>query len=269
MFSKFQLMDISTDEFIDYESAGRTFFGNFQSELRASLENFISEDGVIDGTKLQNNWFPVRSKFDVFLSHSHDDESTAIALAGFLKQELNLNTFIDSCLWGYSNELLRKLDEKYCRHSNGTSFDYDKRNYSTSHVHMMLSIALSNMIDRCESVILLNTPRSISLEEDISKEQTSSPWIYNELSIANVMRVRPIEDYRCQYTFLEHKDGVYDFANESANITIKYDVSEFLQSFITLTANDLWQCAGKWENNRKVFQSSLDYIYLSKGIITV
>ena len=89
---------------------------------------------------------------------------------------------------------------------------------------MMLSIALSNMIDECESVFLLNTPQSISLEDNINKEQTSSPWIYNELSIANIIRVRRIEDYRRQYTFLEHKDGV--FANESAGLTIKYNVTE-------------------------------------------
>lgn len=95
-------------------------------------------------------------------------------------------------------------------------FDYDKRNYSTSHVHMMLSIALTSMIDACETVFLLNTPQSISLEEDIKKEQTSSPWIYHELSTANVMRVKPITDYRNQHEFLEHKDGVYNFVNESA-----------------------------------------------------
>ena len=45
-----------------------------------------------------------------------------------------------------SNDLLRRIDENYCRHSNGISFDYNKRNYSTSHVHMMLSIALSKML---------------------------------------------------------------------------------------------------------------------------
>lgn len=231
-----------------------------------SLQDFIDENGVINGTKLQNDWFPVETKFDVFLSHSHDDENTAIALAGFLKKELNLNTFIDSCLWGYSNDLLWQLDKKYCRHSNGTSFDYNKRNYSTSHVHMMLSIALSNMIDECESVFFLNTPQSISLKDDINKEQTSSPWIYNEPSIANMIRVRCIEDYRHQYAFLEHKDGV--FANESAGLTVKYAVNDALQDFLPLTADELKICARNWKNNRNSFQNALDYIYLSKGIIS-
>lgn len=109
-------------------------------------------DGVIDGTKLQENWFPTKHKFNVFLSHSHNDKQLAIALAGFLKDKLGLNAFIDSCLWGYSNDLLKEIDQRYCRHRNGVSFDYNKRNYSTSHVHMMLSIALSRMIDNCEAV---------------------------------------------------------------------------------------------------------------------
>lgn len=152
MFSKFKLNDIVYSDFKEYESLGKEYYTKIQTDIQSSLKEFIGIDGVIDGTKLQESWFPTRQKFSVFLSHSHADEKLAVSIAGFLKKELNLNTFIDSCLWGYSNDLLREIDEKYCRHSNGTSFDYDKRNYSTSHVHMMLSIALSRMIDKCESV---------------------------------------------------------------------------------------------------------------------
>lgn len=50
----------------------------------------------------------------------------------FSKFKLNLNTFIDSCLWGYSNDLLREIGKKYCKYSDGVPFDYNKRNYSTS-----------------------------------------------------------------------------------------------------------------------------------------
>ena len=124
------------------------------------------------------------------------------------------------------------------------------------------------MIDACETVFLLNTPQSISLEEDIKKEQTSSPWIYHELSTANVMRVKPITDYRNQQEFLEHKDGVYNFVNESASLAIKYYVDGVLQNFLPLTADELKSCAQRWKTGRKVFQSPLDYIYLSKGIIS-
>ena len=109
--------------------------------FKIAWREFIGLDGIIDGTKLQENWFPTKQKFDVFLSHSHNDEKLAILFAGFLKEKLDLDTFIDSCLWRYSNDLLKELDKKYCKYSDGVSYDYNKRNYSSSHVHMMLSIA--------------------------------------------------------------------------------------------------------------------------------
>ena len=242
MFSKFKLNDIVYSDFKEYESLGKEYYAKIQTDIQSSLKEFIGIDGVIDGTKLQESWFPTKQKFSVFLSHSHADEKVAVSIAGFLKKELNLNTFIDSCLWGYSNDLLREIDEKYCRHSNGTSFDYDKRNYSTSHVHMMLSIALSRMIDKCESVFFLNSENSISIAEEISKERTASPWIYNELSLA-------------------------DMINESSSLQIKYEVDKILRSFISLSKYDLISCAKEWRANNKSFQSALDYIYLSKDII--
>lgn len=137
MFSKFKLNDIAYSDFEKYESEGKEYYEKTKTDIQNSLKEFIGKDGVVDGSGLQESRFSTKQKFDVFLSHSHTDEKLAISLAGFLKRELNLNTFIDSCLWGYSNDLLREIDEKYCRHSNGTSFDYDKRNYSTSHVHMI------------------------------------------------------------------------------------------------------------------------------------
>lgn len=264
MFSKFKLNDIQYSDFKSYEDFGQEYYETIKPNIQESLKDFIGSDGVISGTKLQKNWFPTNHQFNVFLSHSHDDEKLAIALAGFLKKELNLNTFIDSCLWGYSNDLLREIDEKYCRHSNGKSFDYDKRNYSTSHVHMMLSIALSRMIDNCEAIFFLNSENSISLNEEIRKDRTSSPWIYDELSLADTMRIKPINEYRD--TFLKFEHRTYDAVNESTLLNIKYDVDDVLKTFISLSYSDLISCANRWKNNIK-FQSALDYIYLSKNII--
>lgn len=261
MFSKFKLDDILLTDFQSYEILGREFFNSYKTEIQTGLQEFINENGIIDGTQLQKNWFPVKEQFDIFLSHSHNDEDLAIALAGFLKEEMGLNTFIDSCLWGYSNNLLRKIDEKYCRHSNGTSFDYDKRNYSTSHVHMMLSIALMRMIDECEAVFILNSLNSLSLQEELEREFTSSPWIFNELSVADVIRIRPINDYRSDKLFFEH--GI---VNENATLSIQYDVSDVLKKFFPLSKEELYDAANEWEKNTKHFSSAMDYIYLSKKI---
>lgn len=55
--------------------------------------------------------------------------------------------------------------------------------YNLSCVHMMLSSALSTMIDKCECVFFLNTPSSLNLNK-----KTESPWIYYELNIADVVQ---------------------------------------------------------------------------------
>lgn len=265
MFSKFKLDDLEYSDFKKYECDGKEYYKKIKTDIQSSLKNFIGIDRRINGTNLQNNWFPTKQNFSIFLSHSHSDEKLAISLAGFLKKELGLNTFIDSCLWGYSNDLLREIDDKYCRHSNGTSFDYYKRNYSTSHVHMMLSIALSKMIDNCEAIFFLNSENSISLNKEIKEKRTTSPWIYNELSLTDIIQVRPINQYRDK--FLHFENEIYDNINESSSLQIKYDIDIILKKFISLSYNDLINCAYKWKINNKSFQSALDYIYLSKNII--
>ena len=265
MFSRFKLKQMVYSDFADYKIDGQKYYREIKTDIQSSLKEFIGTDGMIDGTKLQDNWFPIKQNFSVFLSHSHIDEQLAISIAGFLKKELNLNTFIDSCLWGYSNDLLREIDEKYCRQSNGRYFDYDKRNYSTSHVHMMLSIALSRMIDECEAVFFLNSENSISIGEEISQERTASPWIYYELSLADMIKIRPINHYRDEFLQFSHR--AYDAVNESNSLKIKYEVDKALRNFIPLYRDDLVHCAQKWKKNNKSFQSALDYIYLSKNII--
>ncbi|MCC5439660.1 hypothetical protein [Clostridium botulinum] len=44
------------------------------------------------------------------------------------------------------------IDNNYCFNKDTETYDYIKRNYSTSHVYIMLSTALSMMIDRAESI---------------------------------------------------------------------------------------------------------------------
>ena len=263
MFSKFKLKEIKYSDIEEYECIGQEYYENKKKDIQNSLRKFIGLDGIIDGTKLQENWFPTKQKFDVFLSHSHNDEKLAICLAGFLKEKLDLDTFIDSCLWRYSNDLLKELDKKYCKYSDGVSYDYDKRNYSSSHVHMMLSIALSRMIDNCEAVFFLNSENSISLSEEIDSE-----WIYNELSMADIIQIREYEEYRKE-SYLEFAHRECETLYEGPDLHIQYKVNDILKKFIPLTYCDLINCAEEWEKASEQFQSSLDYIYFSKGILAL
>lgn len=151
---------------------------------RESLASFL--DGqIIDGTRLTSHWFPTIAA-DVFISHSHNDEEDAVKCAGWLKEQFHLDSFIDSSVWGHADDLLKMIDDKYCRNTDRDTYSYEKRNGSTSHVHMMLSGALSAMLDSTECVIFLNTRNSITAIESIAK--TPSPWLSYELGTMRVIR---------------------------------------------------------------------------------
>ena len=49
-------------------------------------------------------------KVYIFISHSHKDINKVIAFAGWLKTNFGLEAFIDSCSWGYCDELLKIID---------------------------------------------------------------------------------------------------------------------------------------------------------------
>ena len=172
-------------EYARLKNYGSEILGQHKSKIENSLDKFVS-NGVIDASKLQDAWFP-QIKAHVFISHSHEDEPIALFLAGWLHENFELISFIDSCVWRYMNDLLWKIDCVYCRSGAEHLFDYEKRNLTTSHVHMMLSTALTMMIDQTECQLFLNTPNSITPDSVI--EQTTSPWIYHELATSRMLRV--------------------------------------------------------------------------------
>ena len=249
MFAKFNLT-VSENDVLEYHESGREFFQRYCQGMKQNLDVFIKNDHAIDGRALQDTWFSTIEEFDVLLSHSHKDEKLAVALAGFLQENLGLKAFIDSSLWGCSNDLLKDIDDTYCKQDEET-YSYDKRNYTTSHVHMMLSIALTHMIDKCEAVFFINTPNSISLQKGIRCErQTTSPWIYHELSVASILREKRPE--RIVKRLIAEK-----VTTEA--LIIQYPLEKELESFYELSMQEL----KNYKNNQ---ENALDYIYKLKGI---
>lgn len=185
MFRGFDLR-LNWMDFGQYYTYGKGLYDVDASRILEELETFISPEGVIDATRMEEEWFP-QIKADVFISHSHDDEKLAIGLAGWLHKKFGIEAFIDSCIWGYSDKLLKSIDNRYCLNSDGKAYSYERRNRSTSHVHMILSTALAKMIDNTECLFFLNTPKSVKSEEAVLTK-TSSPWIYSEISISNMIR---------------------------------------------------------------------------------
>ena len=152
------------------------------------LKNYLLTDGnSLDGDEIQRHLFP-STDIDIFLSHSHGDEDDVIKLAIILEKK-GLKVFVDSCVWGNAFDLLKVIDKKYCRNDDDSAFDYNKRNYSTSHVYMLLNTALHKMIDNCEMFLFLGTPNSVSVKNGIENQKSlKSPWIFSELAFIQHVR---------------------------------------------------------------------------------
>jgi hypothetical protein len=153
--------------------------------IHKGLDKYLSTAEIMDGTKIQEDWFPT-VKAQVFISHSHQDENLAVELADWLWYHFQIDSFIDSYAWGYANDLLKIIDNTYCLNGKENGYKYELRNYSTSHVHMMLATALTKMIDKTECLLFLNTRNSVPSDE--IKAQTYSPWIYHEIATTKIIR---------------------------------------------------------------------------------
>lgn len=138
---------------------------------------------------IMDNWFRDYDA-DIFLSHSHGDIELASKVAALFNQK-GLRVFIDSDVWGCCDNMLREIDNVYSvseRAEDGRikTYSYDKRNVTTSHVHMLLSHALTRMIARTECFIFLKTSKS-AFNSDKREIGTYSPWLFHELEVANVI----------------------------------------------------------------------------------
>ena len=255
MFSRFNYSPSNSfynNTFNQHLTKGSKLFSQHEKEVQDCLSKYITEDGVINGSDLKEHWFSISDK-DIFISHSHKDINKVKAFAGWLYDTFGLEAFIDSCSWGYCDKLLKKIDNKYCYNLKSKTYDYDLRNYTTSHVHMMLSTALAEMLNKTECVIFFNTPNSISMSDELTKikksEATLSPWIYYELSMMTL-----IKSTQPRKIILEH--------SAYSDINIKCDVSKILKELTQINDSTLLDWRDKW-NNRPIMckEEALDVLY--------
>ncbi|MCT2920405.1 hypothetical protein EFT58_07335 [Lactococcus lactis] len=252
-------LDISQDDIVAYEKKIEKLRENLSNNIER-VELPRNEDKSIDATQLINDWFP-KYKPEVFISHSHNDEQTAKRIACWLEKNFNLETFIDSTVWGNANDLLQKIDDTYCvmkRDNKGVkTYNYSKRNFTTSHVHMMLSTALNDMIYTSECILFLNTPQSVQTAEINKHKRTSSPWIYSELKTASIVEKKcPRKD-----GIIIHRDNVVkNYVRED----ISYRIGEQLAIFDSLNSEDLKEWYKLFNHNKGTNIHPLDCLYLLK-----
>lgn len=257
MFTGFEIDKIKKEFTYLDEKKGKELYEDLGEKINDQLFDLITSDGVIDGSKLQENWFP-EVKVDVFISHSHNDKDDAIKLAGWLYSNFGIKSFIDSCLWGYSEELLSKINDRYSdaepNDKGGSTYNYRKCNFAASHVYMMLTNALMKMIDRAECLLFLHTSNSIKLSGSISAQKVNSPWIYMELGISKYIRVKPLNDHRIGWL---EKKAMFSSLNEQAVLEIHYNPD--LDHLIKLNENDMQLWKSQCKN--KTPYDALDYLY--------
>lgn len=256
MFKGYKLDKIDFDGSLDhYKEIGQRIFILQKSEVEKTLNDFFLSDNSLDAVKIVNSWFP-GIKAHAFISHSHKDEDEVIALAGWLYKNFNIISFIDSCVWGYGNDLIQILDNQYSwLDKTQRIYHYNKVLYSASHVHMMLSTALNTMIDNTECLIFYDTPNSIQSFEN--KDKTESPWIYSEIAFSETVRMKYPK--RLKVPIFESREfsagGKLDTLEKS--LKVKYDISTKHLKEINADHLIRWYNSGNYTNA----EDALDKFY--------
>lgn len=240
-------------DFVNYEEIGEEHLNQQKTKCENSLKNYIV-DGTVDGTKLQDDWFP-GVEADIFISHAHKDIKLAQGLAGWLNKTFGLKCFIDLNVWGYADELLEMINSKHSDKRKDTDggwlYNHEKCNTAAKHVNVMLSVALQKMIDKTEATFVLNTDNFIQKYSDV----TYSPWIYTEIVCTELVRNKPLSEYRKQITKFEFaQEDVQKSYNAEYNAAYKVSLEHLTDINISTLCD--------WANNKTKYKYELDKLYL-------
>lgn len=199
MYSKFKLsadlLQNYLDDFEKHDYIPSIDIDEERLKVLKQLKIFEGATGIIDGKTLQNYVFPTGEvdDFDVFISYSHDDTELAKKFCSYLYEICGLKVFLDYYVWKSADNLLKKIDDKYCMTRDGKHYIYGRRNFSTSHIHAMLSMAILDIINKTECCIFIDSNHSIHMDNlsNTNKTRSLSPWLYEELSF---MRYLPCQN---------------------------------------------------------------------------
>lgn len=184
MYLSLEIKDF--DQFdIKVNQSKKDDFKKRSNALLDGLERYIlNKDNVLNATEIQKHLFP-EIEADIFLSHAHADEDKVISLAVSL-EDMGFSVFVDSCVWDNAFDLLKEIDEKHCKFKDSDTYNYQKRNFSTANVYMILNAALHRMIEKSELFIFLGTENSFTIEDSIENQEfLKSPWVFSELTFVN------------------------------------------------------------------------------------
>ena len=116
---------------------------------------------------------------------------------------------------------------------NGKTFDYDCRNGTTAHVHLMLNSALMEMMQSCLAFVFLQTKNSLQTDRKGVENWTYSSWIYSELSMSrimfNILNFNKMVDYSRRRVVAESKRLPMGYSNVDTRHLNNVSLLEFSQ----------------------------------------
>lgn len=253
MFSGF-ILDMapyafSEEDFRYYSKIGEAHLETGIKNCDKTLRRYITDD-KISARKIMSDWFP-EIDVDVFISHSKKDGGQAQALAGWLFENFKIRSFIDSNVWNHVDRLITLLKRAY----GDLSEDQKKEEcHFFAHAYMMLMVSLMKMIDKAESVILVNGGNALPFFD-----RTHSPWIFSEIVCTNLIRKKPLLAYRnydsgrlCEN--YEKMQAVLEF------LTVSYEVN--LDHLTRLDPSMLDEWNDRYQRNKDLYDPyPLDALY--------
>lgn len=254
-------------------------YSQLLSERREKIVDKFNEvllnNGKIDGDKIIEEWFPT-GKYHVFISHSHKDLELAEAFANWLYEKFKITSFLDSHVWGYANNLLKELNEKYAKNGEDT-YAYQPAISNAAHVYLMLSTALTEVIDKSECLFFINTENALEnmkIEGSQDESRTASPWIMHELKTAALIR-RHLSLDREEYvtkglsceSFKESADFSFSVPTEHLSKIDENSLSTWVNDccveYDSVSLSQFLQCI----NDEKKEFDALDVLYASSIIV--
>lgn len=220
----YRAFNVKIDE-NDITKKSNTYYDKKKSDYGNKLMKIINSQEELKAKEIKETLLPNNEKFDVFISHSHQDLELAKQFAMYLKDTYNLECFIDSMYWGNIDDFLSELNDKYSSLESGSNgnkrYNHFKANNACKHCDMILSSALTDMIDNCEVVFFLNTENSIIAGKDaVNGDETYSPWIYHEIFTTSIIEKHLPS--RIEALFEDVRN--FSLRSDDENLKIKYEI---------------------------------------------
>lgn len=235
----------------DFSNVSRNKYLNRKNNTKNQLKQLIASNTSIKSEDVKNLLLPSDGNFQIFISHSHNDEQLAINFAEEIETRTGLKCFIDSLYWDNIDSLVEELKDNY-RTYYGT-INIQEFSKTCQHANIILASALTEMLNKCECVFFLNTSNSVIESKSNINQATYSPWIYHEIyTVSKLPSIRPARPRALN----EYRSEGLMYALTDSYKTFTYDLALQKMSKMNIADVKYWL-----SNAERSYKHALDVLY--------